>query len=102
MYFQGTELAQDRVEAKACFEKACKKGIATSCSALGIMHLRGDALSKTPKDAAAAAPFFKKACHSDHGAACQVLAVMYKKGDGVKKDMGKFEEYKQRALSLLG
>ena len=102
LYYGGnSSLEVNGKKAKDCFKKACNAGQASSCSALGVLYLRGDEITGTKQNMSKSFKYFQTACHRDHGKACQILAVMYRKGDGVPADNAKFLEYKARAEALL-
>lgn len=72
------------------FDKACKLGMALSCSNLGAMLLDGDV--GVPKDQARATQLLEDACKADDGLGCSNLGVVYRDALGVTADPARAQQ----------
>lgn len=80
-------------------DKACKGNNAFSCYYISGIFIQGVKDTIT-KDMRKAFDYSVKACDLGNMYACANLSQMYRKGDGVKKDEGKSEEFKKKAMDL--
>ncbi len=92
---KGDGVAQDKVKAKALFEKAAAQGHAGALYNLGVMAIEGDGKIH---DFGIAAAYFRRAIEAGDIDAIDALAALYKGGMGVAMDSSKAAAlYKQAA-----
>jgi len=89
LYYYGTGVKQDLLEAARWYRAAAEQGHARSQSNLGALYDEGRGI---PADPAAAAAWYAKAAAQGRAVACNNLGRMYEQGRGVAQDERKAAE----------
>jgi len=71
MYFKGSGITQDSLQAVELFRKACDQGEATGCNNFGVMHEQGAGVRQSNSDALS---FYGKACDMKDEKGCKNYA----------------------------
>jgi TPR repeat protein len=83
LYYEGTGVPQNYLQAKQWFEQAAKQGHAGAQTNLGTMYLQGE--GAVPNDRMALF-WFSQAAEQGNALACAKLGLMYVQGRGVLQD----------------
>lgn len=99
-YYEGKDVAKDKVKALELFEKAAKMGSTRGQNAIGLIHIDN-------KDYGKAKVWFEKAINNPNNddiqrkaSAYNNLAILYRDGNGVTKDLDKAFELVSQSENL--